>query len=337
MSLDERVLNLLDFETFNELMALYLADTALPREHVAATLVGLPPMPYPPAGHPDGSGRLPAGINPAVARHPIFWFDRSVTTPRDHENETLWLARMWLELENAGLVDPDTGDLVDVLDRVGLDVEDPDVAERITRFAQGGPDPDLQNLVITRAAPPDGLDENWAFFAAAALVEDLNERWVRYMDSGSDDLANIVGNAVARIETPDFSLISGAFVNAGEQLRVAADSREVTDEVVAAFYTSVGTLLEGLRLAEEDNLIVEEFLGAGPTSDLNDAEITRRAAERAQLVSQWADACFETGEVVAHLSQIIRFANEQHQAIRAAGLRRVNEIAAADDGGGVDG
>ena len=106
--------------------------------------------------------------------HPLLWLpDRLATryTLVDDngacstEPDDIWCLRVCLELQAAGLYDPDTGSWLDVLSLAGLDGDDPDTAGRVDRWLTGGADPVLDRLDLTEHVDrPDDLD--WALHAA---------------------------------------------------------------------------------------------------------------------------------------------------------------------------
>ena len=95
------------------------AEAGLGRDAILVPRFGYPPIPLPPPGGARGEGRLPAGLDPAMARHPVFWLERPTRLRRRGEAEETFALRLYLELAARGFVDVRTGRWRDALWTVG--------------------------------------------------------------------------------------------------------------------------------------------------------------------------------------------------------------------------
>src|SRR4029453_8113847 len=65
--------DLLNVYEYQEIRHEFAAAAGLRPARVLMTPYGSPPLPRPPAGGADGTGRLPAGLAPEMAGHPVLW------------------------------------------------------------------------------------------------------------------------------------------------------------------------------------------------------------------------------------------------------------------------
>ncbi len=164
------------------------------------------PVPFPVrAGRPgDASGRRRvAGVRPEAMWLPTLWLPADVTgrhrfeirdgevvdfgvgAPRQggpfpegmyRESEELWVIRLCLELSESGVYDPYTGTWLDVLDLVGIDVDEPRSVQRVQAWLDGGADADLELLesgLELGAILSDASDPGWALSSALAMYDQL--------------------------------------------------------------------------------------------------------------------------------------------------------------------
>jgi hypothetical protein len=123
----------------------YAEETLLPTEEIIVVpYLRVPPLPLPPAPQQDGRGKLPKQMHLFLAGHPVFWLDGPTRQRYLEEGEStnLYGLRLWLELAARGYVDRQ-GKVGSVFQRIGWDVADRKVAERIWRYQQGGYDTDM--------------------------------------------------------------------------------------------------------------------------------------------------------------------------------------------------
>jgi hypothetical protein len=66
------------------------------------TPYGYPPLPRPPVGAPDGTGRLPTNLALEFAGHPVFWLDDATKRQRPEEHDDAFAIRLFLELVDRG-------------------------------------------------------------------------------------------------------------------------------------------------------------------------------------------------------------------------------------------
>ena len=158
------------------------AESGLGRDAILSPRFGYPPIPVPPSGGRRGEGRLPAGLEPAMARHPVFWLERPTRLRRRGEVDETFALRLYLELAARGYVDAVTGRWRDALWTVGIDAQPwPDSGgarrrpaghQRVASYRDGGRDEALEALVIP-LGPSESLPEGWAATEARRLIRVL--------------------------------------------------------------------------------------------------------------------------------------------------------------------
>lgn len=111
---------------------------------------------------------------PATAwANPLFWLPYEWRVNEDGEcNDTMSLRVTW-ELSMANMYDPLEG-FTDVIKLMGLDVDDPEVQQRLYQWSAGSPDPIFDSFDITGyLSRPDDQDEDWIAESAAAEADDM--------------------------------------------------------------------------------------------------------------------------------------------------------------------
>jgi hypothetical protein len=129
-----------------------------------AWIISLPftsfqPIPVPPRQDEMGKGKLPKGLNPVAAGHPVWWLDAASKVKDPEETELEYALRLWCEIQDRGL-EVDDGP-VDVL-RLYLDwdVKDPEVQAKVKRYIAGEYVAELNGLEIgPRTEPDDETDD----------------------------------------------------------------------------------------------------------------------------------------------------------------------------------
>lgn len=152
--------------------------TQLPAEAIVSNPVTATPLiQYPAAGHP---ARVWQQVNPACLWHPLMWLpDRlsgryqiqqtdGTTTPEDDDT---WAVRVCLELSASGMYDAESATWVDVLSLYGLDLDDPEVLDRVRWWQSGQADPILDTIDLSSHIDVD--DRHWALETALAMMGDL--------------------------------------------------------------------------------------------------------------------------------------------------------------------
>ena len=101
-----------------------------------------------------------------------------------------------MELVARGVINAETGDVVDVLVANGLDYRDPELDEMLEAWRSGEDVPELDELILPD--PPDLADnprgKSWSLVAATSLVREL---WPSYNLAECEDLERF-GRANAR-------------------------------------------------------------------------------------------------------------------------------------------
>lgn len=156
---------------------------------VDSPLVALPIPRY--ETDPDDDGETPrwADASPEMLWHPFFWLpprltDRIIATDEatgevDVETDDQWALRVMWELAARGLYDVETGEWLDILAWVGLNIDDRADWLRVSEWLLGVPDEildevDLEALLLIEEDP------YWAV-VSTRLIEDATRRtvWAR--------------------------------------------------------------------------------------------------------------------------------------------------------------
>lgn len=171
--------------------------TGLTPAQVYSDPVVATPLPiYPdPAG--TGQRRRWAGVAPEALWHPLFWLPARLNQPMKRggtvEPDPTWAVRVCLEVQAAGLYDPDRG-WVDVLAEQGLRTEDPDDMARVLSWLTGQPDPVLDGIDLDDRFVYDP-DQDWAVDLAAGITLNVQGRaWAVV----AEELLSILDDAAAR-------------------------------------------------------------------------------------------------------------------------------------------
>lgn len=121
------------------------------------------------------------GVRPEFMWHPLMWLPEHMSglyqiqkddgTVKTEDLES-WQARLALELTQSGLYDPLTGTWLDILDSVGIDVEDDLDQARIQDWLDGEPDEVLDAIDLTSYLVVD-TDPHWGVSSLLRMREDL--------------------------------------------------------------------------------------------------------------------------------------------------------------------
>lgn len=192
----------------------FVRDTGIPGNDVLTSALCAVPLP----NYRDfGTLRRWEGTRVEMMWHPLMWLPPSLARPqvkRDGDNEyhepfDLWVVRLCIEMETAGLYEPETGTWVDVLSLAGLDIEEEMTQARLRRWLGGSRDDRLDALTLEpHLANPN--DPDWAIAEAADATEDLV-------------IASYAVSSQALAEAL-------ADLNTGELSDVPVDNSEVTDD-----------------------------------------------------------------------------------------------------------
>jgi hypothetical protein len=211
--------DLLNVYEFQEVRHEFAAGAGLRPDQVLMTPYGYPPLPRPPVGAPDGTGRLPAGLALEFAGHPVFWLDDATKRQRPDECDDAFAIRLFLELVDRGYLREEDGWLRNPLVAHGLDVRDPVHRDRLSRYQEGEWDALLCDLAI----PPNPDTEPGAIAAAAAEAHSEHEAAYAELISVYRELVRAaLADARDTVRAADFVPESQRLVSAGEALRAAA-------------------------------------------------------------------------------------------------------------------
>lgn len=154
--------------------------TGLDNTDVVLSPVVTTPIPFYPRDYP-GTRRRWAGVRPEAMWHPLLWLpprlhSRVRITSDDGasvvESDELWSLRVALEMLASGLVDESQDTWVDVLALYDLDIDDPEVAARVSAWLEGGPDDVLDAIDLDGQLRVD-QSPMWSLDAAYELLPQL--------------------------------------------------------------------------------------------------------------------------------------------------------------------
>lgn len=130
----------------------------------------------------DAPGRQFEHINPEMLWHPLFWLPNRLAgryqlmdedgASLGVEDEESWAVRVMLEMSVSGLYDAESGTWLDVLARVGIDVDDRVDIARIEAWQSGAADSVLDSIDLSADLDMPS-DPDWALSTAQALMDDL--------------------------------------------------------------------------------------------------------------------------------------------------------------------
>ena len=242
---------------------------------------GYPSVPRPVFGPPDGSRRLPAGLDPLAARDPTWWLDDETKAQRDGESDEAYAIRIHLELLARGQVDPESLVWHNPLRDVGIDVRTPGGRARVIAYRDGGDDPELRALVVgpeLREEVPLELEQmpDWPAAIATELLACHEAAYERVAQECDALIASMVDGVAETLRSADFGAAASGLTAAIERLRSGASPQASRREVEAAL-DEVLDLVAGMV---EDELVVR-------------GELTLRSATAAEVLA-YGDRCRES-------------------------------------------
>lgn len=111
--------------------------------------------------------------DPAIAWNPLVWLpSRLMALSGEPLARDIHALRVCLELTASGLYDPVSGTWTDVLDLVGIDIDDAAGLDRVARWQSGGADPALDAVSLS-AAMADADYPDWSLESAYAMAPTL--------------------------------------------------------------------------------------------------------------------------------------------------------------------
>ena len=211
--------DLLNVYEYQEIRHEFAAGAGLRPDRVLMTPYGYPPLPRPPAGGADGSGRLPAGLAPEMAGHPVLWLDGPTRRQGRGEHDDAYAIRLFLELVDRGYLDGESGRLRNPLLELGIDVRDPGDRARIVAYRDGAWDAGLCGLVVA----PNPATAPGELAAAARRAHAAHATaYQGLIDLYRQTVANAVTDARATLRGAGFAEDSRGLTAACEALRRAA-------------------------------------------------------------------------------------------------------------------
>jgi hypothetical protein len=144
-----------------------------------------------------GNQRRFADVAPAKLWHPLFWLTENLRglhrlIIEDEgeglevlETEDMRAARLIFELNASGLYDSESGEWLDILATVGVDIDTQSGVDRVAAWQKGGADPALDNLTIEHfTGPLEAADPDWSLTKVLDNFDPLIEAgWAINTDS----------------------------------------------------------------------------------------------------------------------------------------------------------
>jgi hypothetical protein len=178
--------------------------------------LGYPPVPV--ALREDGTRGPSDSIPSRYLGHPVFWLPDDVLLGPDPENESqeVRAIRIVMELVARGVMNPETGDVIDVLVANGLDYRDPLVNEMLEAWRSGMDVPDLEECTL---GPPKDLATapgggRWSLIQASRLVRDA---WPNIELAELENLNGRVLSSIHTVEQFTLDMALGGFSAAGQK------------------------------------------------------------------------------------------------------------------------
>jgi hypothetical protein len=219
---------------------------------ILSTPYGYAPMPRPPLGRPDGTGRLPRGITRvSVLCHPVLWLDRATRKQGEDEPDDVYAVRLWMELYDRGFIHPVSQKPINPFIEEGLDPLNDELQRDLIDFANGEQVGWLAKFVIDRPATSPGRD----VFAERANDAALEHRLAYYeiKQYAHDTLEQLRLRSVAALASADLRRDGQQVMDAGQlllQTGADADSRR-------ALSAAVRDMLQRIRMLDDHRLALE--------------------------------------------------------------------------------
>ena len=138
--------------------------------------------------------------DPGIAWNPMVWLPNRLIVPDGEPlQRDIHALRVCLELTASGLYDPVSGTWVDVLDLVGIDVDDEAGLERVVRWQAGGADPALDAVSMSEAMT-DVDYPDWSLESAYAMAPSLTACSVAL---GMDSLLSMADTVLSGFDATD--------------------------------------------------------------------------------------------------------------------------------------
>ena len=215
--------------------------------------------------------------------HPIFWLPPDVLRPLPDEPLSIYTVRICMELVARGVMNAETGDVVDVLVANGLDYRDPELDEMLEAWRSGEDVPELDELILPD--PPDLADnprgKSWSLVAATSLVREL---WPSYNLAECEDLNGSVAQMLEQAESVGVKEATAAFEAAGKKW---VSSRRTPDDGDALRDAAIEFSDELFRYLDEIwlDLVLIDKLRANRAFQYNGRVSDLETSTRAELSS----------------------------------------------------
>ena len=169
---DDPIGRLYSFSQFAE-------DTGLHPENITMDSVCAVPLPM--ITEDMNPERPYAQVNPEMLWHPVFWLPARLMERQAYEDDNgatyiedtrLWSLRVSLEMLSGLIYDPETGWL-NMMELIGLDVQNPADLHRIRNWQNGGEDESLDSINLDELMRDD-KDPAWALETARGVIDDMD-------------------------------------------------------------------------------------------------------------------------------------------------------------------
>ena len=131
----------------------YMEASGVPQGQLTNTPLATVPLPIYPDYWPRGHRRW-AGTKPEFMWHPFMWLPPRLAHPTQLADGTTepfgqWIVRVMMEVVFAELYNPETGEWLDVLASIGIDLDNPIDYLRVEGWLDGDQDAALDNIDLT--------------------------------------------------------------------------------------------------------------------------------------------------------------------------------------------
>jgi hypothetical protein len=309
-----------------------------PDEIIVVPYARIPPIPRPPLGNDDGTGRWPTGLNPAFAGHPVFFLDsetrRRTITPNGPEPDHVFALRIAYELLDRGylITDGDSMSFRPVFPALtsssGLPfdvVRNAEDRERVERVIAGGYDATLCPFVIG----PTGNLKN-AFQKAWEVCEPWEVSLASQHDTGRLVMREEIRNLLAGLDRHPLDSQGQVIVKSADVLMTTEDSPDSMSAYDDAVMGAVRVLKEGWVLVGKVRAIAVSLRGGTETAiesvanqkRVTDESVAFGVGVETRMVTVLAGVTQARRDVKAHRLVVAQFQAESNGFISALeGLR----------------
>lgn len=193
----------------------------LDQTKVLSNPYGYAPMPKPPEGNADGSGRVWPEVSIDVAIHPVFWLDAETRRRRPDEPDDLYAVRLHLELLSRKMLNPESQEVHSPFAAQGIDDTNPEFEADLGRYIGGQSVAWLNEFVVPA---PDDHDTAELHHAADKLVKVHRRNYTTLKRHLTERAAEALKFAADQITQADFRSSANELIEGGKQLLANPDA-----------------------------------------------------------------------------------------------------------------